>query len=116
MNESNQKNDVIAPMRWIGDRFDDWYYENERNTDIWLEYNMTQTIKKYTQFSIDWDTNGLPVIIIVRKDDGLIVKLTEGKNFQGFNITHVDLEFSFGIWAKKNGKTINKLFLLIFVL
>ena len=95
------KKDLAKNVIWVRNDNKKWYFEKLGNSMDWKEFNHEKVINTYVQAQDYLDDDEKLVVIMSRKRDGLVIKLTEGKLFWGNNITNIKQESYSGRWIEK---------------
>lgn len=95
-----EKDNFVSPLKWFGLGSDDFYF-TKINASIWVESYQNKTVKFYMQVSIDVDSNGYPIVILINKNK--VLELGENALYNGQNLTSIDKFDIAGFWIKKNG-------------
>ena len=98
------KKDLAKNVIWVRNVNEKWYFEKLGNSINWKEFNGEIVINTYVQVQDYFDDDEKLVVIMSRKRDGLVIKLTEGKLFWGNNITNIKQESYSGRWIEKKSK------------
>ena len=86
-------------MRWLSDdNPDTTYYERVSETG-WIEKRDGEE-DNYEQVSADMDENG-QYEVVLKRDDGLFVKLTDGKSSWSWIEDNINLPLESGRWEQK---------------
>ena len=95
----------MKPLKWQCDWDHSYYFENQRDSNLWFEYSQDKKGNKFTQVSMDADAKGGLVVILKRSSDSFSLKLNEemvcywNENQKCSERQHVT-----GYWVKKHGK------------
>lgn len=108
----------IYPLRWRVDSSKDWYIEFSQNQSyVWIEYSGQSILSEYVQrWSYRYDVEGYVIVFLIRKNDSMYFKLTEGVIYQAKNLTSEFEPLRNGFWAKQKGLNFNSRELLFFFL
>ena len=78
----------------------------EPNKDNWAQFFKGKLWFIFAKVEVDIDAKGFPMVILVKKDGSLIVKITEGMLYFSENLTsihkNVNSDMS-GYWTKTQG-------------
>lgn len=96
------------PVKWVIDFDESWYFEKDKNTNIWYQRHDKIYLEDYLQISEDFDKNGNPVINISRSRDNQVIELAEGISYSIQNSSKIKSKFEIGHWAKRNITIISK--------
>lgn len=98
---------MTLPLKWIGDQWIDWYYEKQDDGLIWIEKYEKKIWDVYVQTSIHNDENGYPVVVLRRRNDTRVIKLTEGVNYWSNQLNFINaIRHTSGFWSKKESKVL----------
>ena len=95
----------MKPLKWQCDWDHSYYFENQRDSNLWFEYGKDQKVNKYKQVSVDADAKGGLVVILKRSSDSFSLKLNEEMVcYWNENQKCSDMPHFTGYWVKKHGK------------
>ena len=82
----------------------------QQNTDNWAAFSQGRLSFRLAKVEVDIDAKGFPVVILVKKDGSLIVKITEGMLYFSENLTSIHKKVNSdmsGYWTKTQGRNEN---------
>ena len=76
------------------------------NTDNWAQFFQGKLSFRLAKVEVEIDAKGFPVVLLVKKDGSLVVKITEGMYYASNNLTSIHKKANSdisGYWTKTQG-------------
>ena len=84
-------------IKWVKSMQEIQYFEKKSDTK-WVEYKNGRIFAEFTQISFQYP------IVVLKKDDGAFVKLTESSGYLGYSQNNISNHFIDGKWEKLRKK------------
>lgn len=97
---------MAHPLRWVYIVDERSYYErSKKDSKIWIEYRNEMIEEEFIQISLDWDTNGYPVVVLQDLGGYSFYKFVEYQAYFWYNVSKEEIgKMAKGYWLKNDGK------------